>query len=579
MLGDQVYFNRTDARRGTELGRLWMTDGTQEGTEELISSRPFRLESIDLADDRFVATNGASLLRYELGEDGQLMVDSVDFPSINGVAEVMELQDATVWRSGNEVWAYDGLTSRNIVPESEVNSGSNPRPMASTNGITLVVANDPAQRPNLFRVDSEGQSALLARSMATATTVGDFFYFFAARNGQRGLWKMEATETAPRFLRAFDSVSNLVVGEDDVVYFEARHEGSTGIWQSDGTEAGTVITPIPTTADMQLDRPIVTANGSVYAIAIGEDRGVWKSDGTPDGTQLLTSTSRIDSVIAIDDFVYARRARELFRIEESARELVSLSIGQSTPRHSAAFPDGTILFIEAGALYRSDAVAPSPRPIFDLSNLNVREFAATGERVFFLASRRGQKGRELWTSDGTMEGTVPLRQFDPSASELGATSSYAVFRVDGVMWKTDGTVEGTTTVPGVPGGSFLEQNDQLTFIRDSDVVITDLRRSSSRRVVIPNPDPETALLTADQLFVSAQNQRGRELWRVALDEVIGDLDNNGSVDATDFLILSRHFGSSDATEREGDIDQSGTVDVRDFLLLSMNFSSSSSPMR
>lgn len=51
----------------------------------------------------------------------------------------------------------------------------------------------------------------------------------------------------------------------------------------------------------------------------------------------------------------------------------------------------------------------------------------------------------------------------------------------------------------------------------------------------------------------------------------GDVDGNGVVEFTDFLVLSRNFGQLASTHFEGDIDCSGTVDFGDFLALSPNF--------
>ena len=56
-------------------------------------------------------------------------------------------------------------------------------------------------------------------------------------------------------------------------------------------------------------------------------------------------------------------------------------------------------------------------------------------------------------------------------------------------------------------------------------------------------------------------------------DTLGDLDGNGSVDFTDFLVLSENFGNTleSADHTQGDIDCSGMVDFADFLVLADNF--------
>ena len=54
-----------------------------------------------------------------------------------------------------------------------------------------------------------------------------------------------------------------------------------------------------------------------------------------------------------------------------------------------------------------------------------------------------------------------------------------------------------------------------------------------------------------------------------------DLDLDGSVGFSDFLILSANFGRTDedVSYSEGDIDGDGQVQFSDFLILSANFGS------
>ena len=62
----------------------------------------------------------------------------------------------------------------------------------------------------------------------------------------------------------------------------------------------------------------------------------------------------------------------------------------------------------------------------------------------------------------------------------------------------------------------------------------------------------------------------------ALNTVLGDLDLDGSVAFSDFLILSHNFGDSAATYVQGNIDLENGVGFSDFLILSQNFGLSTS---
>lgn len=57
-------------------------------------------------------------------------------------------------------------------------------------------------------------------------------------------------------------------------------------------------------------------------------------------------------------------------------------------------------------------------------------------------------------------------------------------------------------------------------------------------------------------------------------ETQGDVDENGTVEFADFLILSANFGNAVETHEQGDIDCNGSVEFADFLILSANFGNS-----
>jgi ELWxxDGT repeat protein len=67
----------------------------------------------------------------------------------------------------------------------------------------------------------------------------------------------------------------------------------------------------------------------------------------------------------------------------------------------------------------------------------------------------------LWTSDGTVEGTVPIYQFCdscPIEKFLGTVGNAALLQVDGQLWSTDGTTTGT--IPLGYDALFLEDDFQ-----------------------------------------------------------------------------------------------------------------------
>ena len=58
---------------------------------------------------------------------------------------------------------------------------------------------------------------------------------------------------------------------------------------------------------------------------------------------------------------------------------------------------------------------------------------------------------------------------------------------------------------------------------------------------------------------------------VPTDRLPGDANEDSKVDFADFLLLSAHFGSTDAVWEAGDFNDDGQVTFEDFLILSANF--------
>ena len=120
------------------------------------------------------------------------------------------------------------------------------------------------------------------------------------------------------------------------------------------------------------------------------------------------------------------------------------------------------------------------------------------------------------------------------------------------LWQSDGTVEGTKMVMDIFAGPRGSNPSILGVARDT------------------------------LFFLANDGVHGQELWSITTDEAIsdpkllGDLDENGTVDFADFLAFSQDFGrkAEDNETLRSDLDASGSVDFADFLLLSESFGKS-----
>lgn len=100
----------------------------------------------------------------------------------------------------------------------------------------------------------------------------------------------------------------------------------------------------------------------------------------------------------------------------------------------------------------------------------VNHLVATDDRIYF-AAQNDEFGNELWVSDGTEEGTFMLANINEGSSfsnpeKLTVSGSYVYFFADdGVhgreLWRTDGTAEGTILVKDVKPGDGDSNGDYI----------------------------------------------------------------------------------------------------------------------
>lgn len=277
-------------------------------------------------------------------------------------------------------------------------------------------------------------------------SLGDAVYFGATdlASGEQ-LWRSDGTAEGTRKIRDFN-----VLGYPPPEGFAAV--GSRlfffvdgGLWQIDPSGQVALVTNLP----LRTRPGGVAAAGSQLFFAIDDGvHGVelWKSDGTPEGTSLVSD------------------------IEPGA--------GSSGPTMLTPLGDTLFFFASDSAggysLWRTDGTASGTQRVRGLPGAGVGDGLVTtlSGTLLFIAGDPNDAALpfRLWRSDGTPEGTIQLAGFvgDSASicpgycfpygpSDLTALGDLAFFIAnDGVhgreLWKTDGTVAGTVLVKDVfPG--------------------------------------------------------------------------------------------------------------------------------
>jgi len=326
-------------------------------------------------------------------------------------------------------------------------------------------------------------------------------------------------------LSASDHVSGGLVrrGAGDLLLVVAEDFGDLAVWRSDGTAAGTQQGAAIAFPDQHpsLRSLAPTAGGLAVLVSVFDPSRVelWYSDGTPAGTALGATLDygMTDSLLADSGSIFFLAEVEgeawLWRGDGTAsttRAIVPL--GSREARSEATeFVDGALLLVACASDQRSCELLRAPRSEgaatsiatvckdafcsrFDAA-LWVRE---VGGRI--VTSRKSAAGVAVWTSDADGGSAVAVAPLCPSEFCFGPSvepllldgrvffSPIAADESSRELWSSDGTPEGTLRHAGpLPALVWVDGN--------------------------PERRPLAALPAGGWLFSGGEIGHGLELWR------------------------------------------------------------------
>jgi ELWxxDGT repeat protein len=463
---------------------LWRSDGTTAGTT-LVTTVTANATQIELSYPLFEKVGNKVVY---IGDDGV---------------------------NGPQLWSSDGTLANTIrltsatAPASIIFQVASP--LSVIGGTAYVLISDGASTTtySLWRTDGSAAGTQRLGGLPTidvgeigatriagdATTVyfgvyptlgapGSIYKYLPASNtgtlAKAGLPLFATDEFAFNGGLLFFSVNDPVVGDEP--------------WVSDGTTAGTRL--------IEDLNPQLAGNGSSPdgfvnfggRLAFAADDGIagrelWISDGTAGGTTLLAdinpgiASSNPNHLFVANDALYffatdasgSSKFMRLAKVGATAQVLATLSpqainVGASCGADGAVAM-GTQIYFAANdgqtglELWTSDGTAEGTHRVADIAagaaDAAPCYLTALNGRVYFSAN--GPQGNELWSSDGTAAGTFQVADIAPGTAssnpyDLMAFNGTLYFSADDMLhgielWKSDGTAGGTMLVADIVPGA------------------------------------------------------------------------------------------------------------------------------
>jgi ELWxxDGT repeat protein len=400
-------------------------------------------------------------------------------------------------------------------------------PTAAVLGDALYfTAYTPSTGNELWKTDGTAAGTVIAKDIRATgsstpmwfTVVGDTLYFTASDlTYGRQLWKTDGTEAGTQRLTDIPNtdvnmapVPLAALGGRLVFSAKATDPGGTSgreLWITDGTPAGTtLLADINPSGGSEpgvvgSEKPSsALVNGELYFAATDAATGreLWKTNGTTAGTVRVadltagTASSSPMNLINVNGTLYFTRGSSGPSVVWR-RDPVSGTIAQIGPVYLPSFGNaahvasvgnvGGVFYLSAwwqdyAALFKHDPASPAS-PLTVVKQLTANHYYdpmslgpivdMNGAAVFLQEGPYADKSIQLWRSDGTAAGTVPLATFQDPRTDVGsALARWQITRGgDGTFyfagtglnndmepWRTDGTAAGTTRVANVNGGTF-----------------------------------------------------------------------------------------------------------------------------
>jgi ELWxxDGT repeat protein len=600
--------------------RLWVTDGTDEGTSPLVQfvsdfSGPIspQLNELTPFGEKlfFSAENkefGRELWISDGTVDGTRLVH--DIHAGMGGALPLHLTPvgdrlfftASDGLNGRRLWVADGDGFGAQVIELETNASFGSRPLELTvlGDEIYFTADTLTSGRELWRTDGTPQGTSMVIDLvpgegssiqptninprASLTSFGQHVYFTAAAPVPGALWRTDGTPEGTQLLSDVFGVE--MSGQN---YQDAFREIGGTLYVT--TNRLWSIAP-GAAAPVDLGRysthfsnrsPLIDAWGqlAVFAQSFGSNRtAILTSDGTSEGTDILaslpfTSTEISDFAVSGDMAYIVHLARVPGSSWRQSLHVLNLITGHQTLLDSAD------VFMEE-------------RDQQDLIDVD--------GTLFFTRTiqREGEDYFELWATNGTTLGTRMVKSFQTGGFGENATQFtamngvlYFVMADDELgeeLWRSDGTPEGTfvvkdiapdhlhsfpTNLAVVNNCLFFSANDATHGFElwrsdgtaNGTMLVAELREGGG-------PDgssyPRNITYLNGQLFFAARDVRhGDELWSIRPSG--GDTNFDGNVDLEDLNNVRNHFGGTGL----GDADGDGDVDLDDLNAVRNHFGESS----
>jgi trimeric autotransporter adhesin len=451
--GDYLYFMAYTEEHRTQ---LWRTDGTAIGTIRLTdldvfngASPPNNLTAykgelfFTLQDSQYYAT----MMKSDGTVNGTTPVTQIGDEPINvPIADFTISGNLMYFRVGSRIWRSDGTQPGTYIVYTPTGGRFYEEMVGSESNLFFILASESGGSYELWKSGGTIATTIKVSSLpgyyGWPETAGDRLYFLS-NDEEHGieLWTSDGTSTGTKMVKDIfpgpdNGVMEKPVAVGNVVYFSAndgRVPIASSLWRSDGTTNGTleVSLGLPKSVDPG-PMPNTDFNGRLFftAVDLANGREPW-----------LTSVSGM--------------------MASFLKDINDIDIIGSNPIN-LNYVNNLLFFLTSAGLWKSDGSETGTSLLIENRYLkkvvrqDASEFGIAGDNLYFLVDEYDKNQVELWRTDGTLDGTIFIKDVSPMyraepATEMTDVNGLLYFaKAQGQarkqLWRSDGTTNGTVFV-------------------------------------------------------------------------------------------------------------------------------------
>lgn len=296
-VGDQLFF------RGNEYGYfgLCTSDGTIEGTKYL----DINLDGQSIKDDsEFIDFNGKLVVSANDGIHGyELWISDGTQEGTNMIKDINPGSASSIYNSytfTSFLVYYDKLY---FLADDSTGRG--------------LWVTDGTEFGTYRITDISISALVGGNGSKVFTGLNEVIYYFGVNNtsGQKGLYKVDLKTFENTFIYPFEAIEHLYSTNETLFIIQDNGEiyhpnSARELWASDGNELGTVF--LQKLADYRIDHATIFKNEFYFSARISDtaDRALFRSDGTVEGTNTLfvgnipVTMPLTNNLVACGDYLY-----------------------------------------------------------------------------------------------------------------------------------------------------------------------------------------------------------------------------------------------------------------------------------